>query len=83
MLLNTSNLVIIFFAVIGGFIVLLFGLKFIYRFRFHKKYNIFPRINNEGISNTAMVIAICVSIILLLTFLSAGVLGIFFRIYPG
>jgi hypothetical protein len=57
--------------------------KIYFRLRYRKRAYIFPRISIKGISNIAMVISIAVTILLLLTVLSAGVLGIIFRAYPG
>jgi hypothetical protein len=47
------------------------------------RYFVFPKIDSRGIANTAMIIAISISIIILLTVLTAGLIGILFRIYPG
>jgi hypothetical protein len=57
--------------------------KIYYRFRFNRRVYIFPRINVKGIANIAMVISIAIAILLLLTFISAGLLGVLFRAYPG
>jgi hypothetical protein len=57
--------------------------KLYYRIRFNRRVYIFPRINVKGIANIAMVISIAIAILLLLTFISAGLLGVLFRAYPG
>jgi hypothetical protein len=68
-----------FFAVTLAIVVK----KLYYRFRFNQRVYIFPRINVKGIANIAMVISIAIAILLLLTFISAGLLGVLFRAYPG
>lgn len=73
--------------IIAGFVSLFFLFiiikKIYYHVRLRKKYFIFPKLNINGISNISMIIAISISIILLLTIISAGLAGIFFRMYPG
>lgn len=72
-----------FFLTIGAYILILVGKKIYYYVRYKKRFYIFPKINSSGIANTSMVISISVSIIFILTSLTAGLMGIFFRIYPG
>ena len=57
--------------------------KLYYRFRWHKRYYIIPRVGIRGITSIAMTIALTVAIILVLAFLTAGLLAILFRAYPG
>ncbi|MDR1234489.1 MAG: hypothetical protein LBJ97_00185 [Mycoplasmataceae bacterium] len=69
-----------FLAVVGLAIVIK---KIYYRFRYNQRVYIFPRIGVKGIANIAMVISIAIATLLLLTIVSAGLLGILFRAYPG
>jgi heme/copper-type cytochrome/quinol oxidase subunit 2 len=81
--LSGHNIIYYFIYIVGGIILLLTIKKIYFYVRYRRRYFIFPKINTTGISNTAMVISISVTIILLLTVLSAGAMGIFFRVYPG
>ena len=57
--------------------------KLYYRFRWHKRYYIIPRVGIRGITSIAMTIALTVAIILVLAFLTAGLLAVLFSAYPG
>ena len=57
--------------------------KIYYRVRWHRRYYIVPRIRIKGITNVAMTISMSIAIILLLTFITSGLLGVIFRGYPG
>lgn len=81
--LTPPILLISFFALLGGFILILIIKKIFYYTKYKKKYYIFPKINANGIANTSMIIAISIAVIILLTTLSSGLMGIFFRVYPG
>jgi hypothetical protein len=81
--IDSQTLLIIFVIVLASVIGFMILIKIFYWVRYRKIYYIFPKIDTRGISNSAMVIAISISIILLLTVLSAGVMGVFFRMYPG
>jgi uncharacterized membrane protein YidH (DUF202 family) len=74
---------LIFLCFFATVIVALVAKKIYMRLRFKKRYYIFPRTNVKGIANIAMVISIAVATLLLLTVLSAGILGVLFRAYPG
>lgn len=81
---NTLYDVLIIF---GSFVLLVF-LSFVckkiyYRLVHKKRFYIFPRLSTKGITNIAMTIAIATAILLLLTVLSSGLLGVLFRAYPG
>ncbi|MDR2847047.1 MAG: hypothetical protein LBV22_01765 [Mycoplasmataceae bacterium] len=81
--IDGPKIILIFVAFVGAVLLILIAKKIYYYIRYRRRYYIFPKINTTGISNTAMVISISVTIILLLTVLSAGAMGIFFRVYPG
>lgn len=78
-----GNVLIIF----GSFVAIIFlsiiSKKIYYRLVLKKRLYIFPKINTKGIANIAMTIAIATAILLLLTIISSGLLGILFRAYPG
>lgn len=73
--------------IFGCFVAVVFLLtickKIFYRLVLKKRLYIFPRISTKGIANIAMTIAIATAILLLLTIISSGLLGILFRAYPG
>jgi LytS/YehU family sensor histidine kinase len=81
--IDAKDTLIIFLALIGCVIFLISLKKIYYRFRLKKRYYIFPKISTKGISNIALVISISAAIILLLTLVTAGFMGILFRAYPG
>jgi hypothetical protein len=81
--LQTLDIALIFISFILVVYVVSFIKKLYYRFRYNKRYYIFPRTGIRGIANIAMVISIAVAAILLLTILTAGFLGVMFRAYPG
>ena len=64
------------------FLILLIK-KIYYRYRWHRRFYIVPRIRIKGITNVAMTISLSISIILLLTVITSGFLGVIFRAYPG
>jgi hypothetical protein len=73
----------IFFGFIALLILIIVAKKILYRLKYKKRLYIFPRIGTKGIANIAMVISISVVALLLLTVLTAGILGVVFRAYPG
>lgn len=78
-----SDAIIIFFAF---FIVLLSVAiikKIFYYFKFKKRYFIFPRPSIQGITNIAMVTALSVAVLLLLTFITSNAFSVMFRAFPG
>ncbi|MCF0227461.1 MAG: hypothetical protein HUJ52_01435, partial [Malacoplasma sp.] len=81
--MNSFTVPLIFIAFL--FVVLIVSIvkKLYYRFRWHKRYYIIPRVGIRGITSIAMTIALTVAIILVLAFLTAGLLAILFRAYPG
>lgn len=66
-------------------LIILCGLlkKLFYFIFFRRKIYLFPRISTKGISSIAMVIAISISCIIILIFLTGGIFGVLFRAYPG
>jgi hypothetical protein len=81
--LTSIDAVLIFLSFFIAVNVAIIIKKLYYRFRFNQRVYIFPRINVKGIANIAMVISIAIATLLLLTFISAGLLGVLFRAYPG
>jgi len=73
----------LFFILFAAFIVFAVLKKIYFYFRFRVTYNIFPKLNNKGIASISLTIAISSSIILLLTLLTSGIMGVFFRVYPS
>jgi hypothetical protein len=82
-LISANMMVLIFFGIIVFTIAILLLKKIYFYVKYRKTYYIFPKIDTKGIANIAMVIAISVAVILLLTVLTAGLLGVMFRVYPG
>ncbi|MDC4162987.1 Asp-tRNA(Asn)/Glu-tRNA(Gln) amidotransferase subunit GatC [Mycoplasma bradburyae] len=80
----TSSFAITVFAIIIGLVILLALAKKTYYFLFQKKrYYTIPRFSVIGMTNVAMVIAIAVAIILLISAITGGLASILFRVYPG
>ena len=48
-----------------------------------KRFYILPKVGIKGIASIAMVIAISISIIILLTVITADIMGVVFRAWPG
>jgi hypothetical protein len=78
-----AQVLIIFGSFIAVVFLYIISKKIFYRLVLKKRLYIFPRINTKGIANVAMTIAIATAILLLLTIISSGLLGILFRAYPG
>lgn len=57
--------------------------KIFYYFKFKKRYYIFPRPSIQGIANIAMVTALSVAVLLLLTFITSNAFSVLFRAFPG
>lgn len=57
--------------------------KIYFFFKFKKRYYIFPRPSIQGIANIAMVIALSVAVLLLLTFVTSNAFSVLFRAFPG
>ena len=81
--LTNWQVILVFLSIV--FVTLFFLLirKIYYYFVRKQRYYIFPKISVKGITNIAMVISISVATILLLTIVTAGVLAIVCRAYPG
>ncbi|MBQ2349544.1 MAG: ECF transporter S component [Mycoplasma sp.] len=82
-LLTETQVSIFFVCFIGLVFLVSLAKKIYYRVRWHRRYYIVPRIRIKGITNVAMTISMSISIILLLTFVTSGLLGVVFRGYPG
>lgn len=74
---------ILFFVFIGIVILLLAIKKFYYRFYLKKKFNIIPRVNIKGITNIGMMVALSIAILILLTIVTADLISVIFRAWPG
>jgi polyferredoxin len=81
--INSTHVLLIFLAFILSTIIATIIRKILYRIKYAKRYFIFPKISVKGIANVAMVIAIAIAAILLLTIVTAGFFGVIFRAYPG
>ena len=79
-LLSDSQVSIIFICFVAFVFLVSLIKKIYYRVRWHRRYYIIPRIRIRGITNVAMIISMSIAIILLLTFISSGLFGIFFRL---
>lgn len=82
-LFSQETVLLIFVGLLLAIIAFLVIKKIYYRFHLYKRYYIVPRMEIAGITNVAMTIALSIAIILILTVLTAGILGIIFRAYPG
>lgn len=82
-LFSPWQIILICFAFILTVILAASIKKLFYRWRYKKRYYVFPKLSNKGIAYIAMAISIAVATILLLAFLTAGILAVIFRAYPG
>jgi hypothetical protein len=83
LLINANQTIYIFLGIIAFYFFCGAAYKVYQRIKNKRIYYIFPRISTKGISNISLVISISASIILLLTIITAGFMGIMFRAYPG
>ncbi|AFP80712.1 Aspartyl/glutamyl-tRNA amidotransferase subunit C-like protein [Mycoplasmoides gallisepticum CA06_2006.052-5-2P] len=80
----SSSFAMVVFAIIVGLVLVLSLTKKLYYYLFRKKrYYTIPRFSVIGMTNIAMVIAIAVAIILLISAITGGLASILFRVYPG
>jgi LytS/YehU family sensor histidine kinase len=80
---NLAQSILIFLAFVLAVFIILTCKKIYFRIKYSKRYYIFPKIDIKGIANISMVISIAIAIILLLTVVTGGLMGIVFRVYPG
>lgn len=81
--LSVGSAILIFLAfLIVLFVTYLFK-KIYYIIRYKKRFYIIPRVSVKGIAYIAMVIAISIVIIMLLTISTADLLNVVFRAWPG
>jgi hypothetical protein len=80
---SLEQAIIILSSIIAAFFILLIVKKIYFRYKYNKRYYLFPKISISGITNIAMIIAIATAIIILLTIISSGLFGILFRAYPS
>jgi LytS/YehU family sensor histidine kinase len=81
--LSLNQVIIVFFAFVALIVFISVIKKIHYRYILGKRYYIFPRVSAKGIANISMIISITVAIIILLTIVTAGTMGILFKAYPG
>lgn len=74
---------ILLFGVCAAIVLILFIKKLFFRFVLKKQLYIFRTDSIKSITNIAMIIATAVGILLILSILTSGLLGILFRAYPG
>lgn len=82
-LLTGPQVALTFVGFVAFVFLILLIKKIYYRYRWHRRFYIIPRIRIKGITNVAMTISLSISIILLLTVITSGILGVVFRAYPG
>lgn len=80
---SSGQAVLIFFAFFGVLIAFALLKKAFYYFRLKKRYYIVPRPSIKGIANIAMVSALSVAVLVLLTLISANAFSVLFRAFPG
>ncbi|MGL5591551.1 MAG: hypothetical protein ACRDCF_02335 [Mycoplasmoidaceae bacterium] len=81
--LSSEEMVYIFLGFLVIVVSIMFIKKLIYRYKYKKRYYILPRTNIKGISYIAMVVALSVAIIILLTIITYNSLAVLFRSFPG
>lgn len=90
-ILNSSNTptfrpidaVSIFIAFFAVLVLVTLLKKVFYYIKFKKRYYVFPRPSIQGIANIAMVTALSVAVLLLLTFITSNAFSVLFRAFPG
>lgn len=78
-----KNPLFIFIAFLIALLLASIIKKIYYKVRYKKRFYILPKIGIKGIASIAMVIAISISIIILLTIVTADLMGVVFRAWPG
>lgn len=78
---STALLVFLAFFITIVFITLL--KKIYYFFGKKQRYYIFPKPSVQGIANIAMVVALSVAVLLILTFVTSNAFSVMFRAFPG
>lgn len=78
--IDAVSIFVAFFAVL---VVITFIKKLFYYIKFKKRYYVFPRPSIQGIANIAMVTALSVAVLLLLTFITSNLFSVMFRAFPG
>ena len=78
-----KNPLFIFLAFLIALLIVSIIKKIYYSIRYKKRFYIIPKIGIKGIVNIAMTIAISISIIILLTVITADLMGVVFRAWPG
>ena len=81
--LSPGNAILIFISFLIVLLLASFIKKIYYRARYKKRFYILPRVSVKGIANIAMVIAISIAVIILLTVITADLFNVVFRAWPG
>lgn len=81
--LSPGNAILIFVAFLIVLVIASLIKKIYYRVRYKKRFYILPRVSVKGIANIAMVIAISIAVIILLTVITADLFNVVFRAWPG
>lgn len=80
---TSKDALIIFFVFFLVLLTITMTKKIFYYLKFKKRYYIFPRPSIQGIANIAMVTALSVAVLLLLTFITSNAFSVLFRAFPG
>lgn len=80
---SSTDAIFIFLAFFCVLLLVATVKKVFYYFKFKKRYYIFPRPSVQGIANIAMVTALSVAVLLLLTFITSNAFSVLFRAFPG
>lgn len=76
--------VLILFCIFVLMVFLIGGVKKIYyRYVLKKRYFVIPRVSSKGIANIGMVISLSISVVLLLTIITADFINVMFRTWAG
>lgn len=81
--LSPGKAILIFVAFLIVLLLTAIIKKIYYRVRYKKRFYILPRVSVKGIANIAMVIAISITVIMLLTIITADLFNVVFRAWPG
>jgi hypothetical protein len=80
---NPNTIIYLFFGVVAFYILYLVIKKIVLFCKYRLVFYIFPKLTSRNIANIAMVIAISIAVIVLLTVISGGLMGVLFRVYPS
>lgn len=83
--MSNETLTVILIFISFCIVIFIFSVlkKIWYKIKFKKRYYIFPRTSIKGITSIAMVIALSVAVLILLTVITSNILSVVFRAFPG